>query len=61
MLEKVDIEPAKSDIFLDQELEAFLMQSPTFLQKQLDAIAETRESINKWREKPSDYERNRPL
>ncbi len=64
MREKVDIGPTKlkaeidrgmQDIPQDQDLEAFLLQSPTFSQKQLDTIAETRKGINQWRSKPSDY------
>jgi hypothetical protein len=64
MREKINIEPAKleseiglkgKDISLDQGLEFFLLQAPTFSQKQLDTIFETRKGLNQWRRKPSDY------
>jgi len=34
-----------------KELALFLMQAPTFNQKQLDSIAATRKAINQWRTK----------
>jgi hypothetical protein len=34
-----------------KELELFLLQAPTFNQKQLDTIAATRKAINQWRTK----------
>ena len=34
-----------------QAFEKFLLNGPVFSQKQLDTIAKTRKSINKWREK----------
>ena len=34
-----------------QSLESFLMEAPTFSDKQLEEIANTRKAINKWRTK----------
>lgn len=34
-----------------KELASFLLQAPTFNEKQLDTIASTRKAINKWRTK----------
>jgi hypothetical protein len=48
---KSEIERNGKDIPQSQELEAFLLQAPTFSQKQLDTIAETRKAINQWRKK----------
>lgn len=43
----VDKEKANSDPVSD--LESFLLTAPTFTQKQLDRIAQTRKEINQWR------------
>lgn len=48
---KSEIEPDGKDIPQNLDLEAFLLQAPTFSQKQLDTIAETRKAINQWRKK----------
>lgn len=48
---KSEIERNGKDISQNQDLEAFLLQAPTFSQKQIDTIAETRKAINQWRKK----------
>lgn len=48
---KSEIERNGKDVLKNQDLEAFLLQAPTFSQKQLDSIAETRKAINQWRKK----------
>ncbi len=48
---KSEIEESGRNVPKNQELEAFLLQAPTFSQKQLDTIAETRKTINQWRKK----------
>ncbi|MBS1605213.1 MAG: hypothetical protein JST42_21295 [Bacteroidetes bacterium] len=48
---KSEIERNGKGISQNQDLEAFLLQAPTFSQKQLDTIAETRKAINQWRKK----------
>lgn len=48
---KSEMERSGKNIAQQQELEAFLLQAPTFSQKQLDTIAETRKAINQWRKK----------
>jgi len=46
---KSEVEKSDKDVPKNKELEAFLLQAPTFAQKQLDTITETRKAINKWR------------
>lgn len=48
---KSEIERTNKSIPENQDLEAFLLQAPTFSQKQLDTIGETRKAINQWRKK----------
>jgi hypothetical protein len=48
---KSEIERSEKHIPKNQELETFLLQAPTFSQKQLDTIAETRKALNQWRKK----------
>ena len=48
---KAEIERNTKDIPKNQDLEAFLLQAPTFSQKQIDTIDETRNAINQWRKK----------
>lgn len=48
---KSEIERSVKDSPKNQDLEAFLLEAPTFSQKQLDTIAETRKAINQWRKK----------
>jgi len=48
---KSEIERNGKDVPQNEDLEAFLLQAPTFSQKQLDTIAETRKAINQWRKK----------
>jgi len=48
---KSEIERSGKNVAKNQDLEAFLLQAPTFSQKQIDTIAETRKAINQWRKK----------
>ncbi len=48
---KSEIERNGKDVPKNQDLEALLLQAPTFSQKQLDTIAETWTTINKWRKR----------
>ena len=48
---KSEIERSGKNVPKNQDLEAFLLQAPTFSQKQIDTIAETRKAINQWRKK----------
>ncbi len=48
---KSEIEGSDKSMPKKQDLEAFLLQAPTFSQKQIDTIAETRKAINQWRKK----------
>jgi len=48
---KSEIERNGKDVPQNEDLETFLLQAPTFSQKQLDTIAETRKAINQWRKK----------
>ncbi len=48
---KSEIERSGKDVPKNQDLEAFLLQAPTFSQKQIDTIVETRKAINQWRKK----------
>lgn len=48
---KSEIERSGKDVSKNQDLETFLLQAPTFSQKQLDTIAETRKAVNQWRKK----------
>jgi hypothetical protein len=45
-LEKQDVADTQS-----QELESFLLSAPTFSDKQLETIEQTRKAINQWRKK----------
>jgi hypothetical protein len=47
-LEKQDKDKKDTD---PQSLESFLMEAPTFSDKQLENIAQARKAINKWRTK----------
>ena len=48
---KSEIERNGKDVSQNQDLEAFLLRAPTFSQKQIDTIGETRKAINQWRKK----------
>jgi hypothetical protein len=48
---KSEIERNGEDVPKNQDLEAFLLQAPTFSQKHIDTISETRNAVNQWRKK----------
>ncbi len=48
---KLKKEVEQKKVLKTKELELFLLQAPTFNQKQLDTIANTRKAINEWRTK----------
>lgn len=48
---KLKKEVEQKNVLKSKEMELFLMQAPTFNQKQINSIANTREAINEWRTK----------
>ena len=48
---KAEVESTAHKSVKSKNLEAFLLKAPTFTKKQIDNIAKTRKSINKWRAK----------
>ena len=46
---KVEVEGAVKSNTVGDDLEAFLLNGPTFSQEQIDVIEENRKAINKWR------------
>jgi hypothetical protein len=46
---KIEVENDKQRENDKDELEAFLLNGPTFSKKQLDVIEENRKAINKWK------------
>jgi hypothetical protein len=48
---KSEIDQSDKGVAKTDNLEAFLLQAPTFSEKQLGTIAETRNAINLWRTK----------